>query len=149
VNRADPAGTDTVYNFPGLTIIYVPVVNMSDVPDRALLNNLRIDGLDSNNVQIRVRPYIAQEVDSVSVTTDHSLRRSHTDSIGGREIRLAPGSGARTQKHEFGHSLGAGDQYRGGGMPEVGGSSGTFLVLKGASWAVTLAHGQTGRLSMK
>jgi len=122
VNRRDPTGTDTVYNFPGLKIIYVPVANMSEVPDRALLNNFRIDGVDSHNVRIQVRAYIAREVDSVSVRTDHSLsdsnpdgaRRSHTDSIGGREIRLAPGSGARTQKHEFVHPLGGGDQYAGG-----------------------------------
>jgi RHS repeat-associated protein len=122
VNRGDPTGTDTVYNFPGLKIILVPIVNMSEIPDRELLNNLRVDGVDSNNVRIQVRAYISRERESVSVTTDRSLnnadptgaRRSHTDIIGGREIRLAPGSGARPQKHEFVHTLGGGDQYAGG-----------------------------------
>lgn len=122
VNGRDPDGTDTVYNFPGLKIIYVPIVNMSDVSDREILRNMRIDGVDSSRTRIEVRPYLAREIDSVSVRTDRSLRdtnpdgarRSHTDSIGGREISLAPGSGQKTQKHEFGHTLGAGDQYEGG-----------------------------------
>jgi RHS repeat-associated protein len=122
VDGRDPDGTDSVYNFPGLKIIYVPVVNMSEVSDKEILRNMRMDGVDSNHTRIEVRPYLSREIDSVSVRTDPSLkdtspdgaRRSHTDSIGGREILLAPGSGQRTQKHEFGHTLGAGDQYAGG-----------------------------------
>ncbi len=121
IDGRDPDGTDTVYNFPGLKIIYVPIVNRSDVPDREILRNMRIDGVDSSRIRIEVRPYLASEVDSVSVRTDPSLKdtnpdgkRSHTDGIGGRQIFLAPGSGQKAQKHEFGHTLGAGDQYGGG-----------------------------------
>ncbi|HYI39610.1 MAG TPA: RHS repeat-associated core domain-containing protein, partial [Allosphingosinicella sp.] len=122
VNRQDPTGLDTVYNFPGLKIIYVPVVNRSDVSDRKVLDSMRIDGTDSSGTRIQVRSVISREIDSISVRTDKSLtatnpdgaKRSHTDSIGGREISLAPGAGARTQKHEFAHTLRAGDQYKGG-----------------------------------
>lgn len=122
VNGRDPDGTDTVYNFPGLKIIYVPIVNMSDRPDAEILRNMRIDGVDSGHTRIEVRPVFAKQFDSVSVRTDRNLRdtnpdgarRSHTDSIGGREIVMAPGAGAKTEKHEFGHTLGAGDQYGGG-----------------------------------
>lgn len=73
-------------------------------------------------VPIALDSMLTGRFDSVVVVTDKSLkdtnpdggRRSHTDSIGGREVSLAPGSGLKTQKHEFGHTLGAGDQYGGG-----------------------------------
>jgi RHS repeat-associated protein len=142
INRRDPTGLDDVYNFPGLKIIYVPVVNMSDASDKQVINNMRIDGVDSSGTIVQVRSYIGSEIDSVSVRTDSSLnnanadgaRRSHTDSIGGREIRLAPGAGSKTQKHEFAHTLKAGDQYAGGVdatkqrvQRDVPGSQGTLM----------------------
>jgi RHS repeat-associated protein len=120
INNVDPSGNETIIHYPGIMIIQVPVVNNSEVPDDDVIRNGRSDGFDSTGLHIFIRPYLAREVDSVSVTTDHSLnnntedRRSRTDSIGGREIRLAPNTSPEGQRHEFLHPLGAGDQYRGG-----------------------------------
>jgi RHS repeat-associated protein len=123
INGRDPTGNDTVYNFPGEKVIVVPVNNQSGLPDKTVLDSFRISGVDSNGVKITVMAVIQKSgFDVVSVKTDPKLnnssldpsQRSHASNIGGREVTLARGSGPNVRKHENIHTLGGGDQYRGG-----------------------------------
>jgi len=83
-----------------------------------------MNGVDSKGVKITVMAVIQKSgFDVVTVTTNPKLdnssldprKRSQTSNIGGREVTLASGSGPNVRKHEFIHTMGGGDQYRGGG----------------------------------
>jgi RHS repeat-associated protein len=115
VNRSDPTGNDSVWVYPnGDIFIVVPVVNQSNLSDKTVLKGFEISGRTSDGNRVMVGAVIAKQVDSVSVKTDSSLKRSHADSIGGREISLKSSATEDTVRHEAAHSLGAGDQYKGG-----------------------------------
>ena len=122
VDGRDPTGKDTVVYLPGVKIIMVPVYNGSDVPNKTILDAYNINGVDSSGTVISVRAYFANQVDTVSIRTDPTLnensqdggRRSHNESLGGREIYLSKGANAAIVDHEVIHTIGGGDQYVGG-----------------------------------
>lgn len=122
MNAADPTGNDTVYNLPGMKVIVVRVVNQSHVPNKDVAKAFNIVGTDSSGTKVVVTSILEKAFDSVVITTDPKLNdsstsgalRSHTDSIGGRQITLSPTADGNVVRHEGGHTLGAGDQYKGG-----------------------------------
>lgn len=114
MNKVDPDGTDTVWVYPNKIIIVVPVFNDSHLPDSQVMKGFEISGKTSDGRVVVVGAVPETRFDTVSVTTDPSLKRSHTDTIGGRQISLRSTATEDTVRHEAGHTLGAGDQYKGG-----------------------------------
>ncbi len=111
VNRVDPSGLEYVYVYPNNILIVVPVVNQSNLSDATVLKAFEISGKTTDGKNVMVGAIPSKELNSVSVSTDPSIKRSQTDSVGGRTIKLTSSADKNTLKHEAGHSVGAKDQY--------------------------------------
>jgi uncharacterized protein RhaS with RHS repeats len=111
VNRVDPAGLEYVYVYPNSIFIVVPVVNQSNLSDATVLKAFEISGKTSDGKTVMVGAILSKELNSVSVSTDPSIKRSQIESVGGRAIKLTSSAGKNSLKHEAGHAVGAKDQY--------------------------------------
>lgn len=114
LNSRDPDGKEEVWVYPNKIIIAVPIVNNSHLPDATVIEGFKISGKTSDGITVITTAAIAKRFDTVSVSTDPKLQRSITDTIGGRNITLRSSAGKDTVRHEAGHALGGGDQYKGG-----------------------------------
>jgi RHS repeat-associated protein len=122
VDGKDPTGEATYYQYPNGTIVVVQIFdNHSQFSNSQIEAQApKYDGKtsDGHNLVVQFRP--GTGTDSVKINTNTKLDdtgsdRSHTDRINGRDVEVAPNAvGPITVGHELGHTLGAGDQYKGG-----------------------------------
>jgi RHS repeat-associated protein len=124
LDRTDPTGLATYDYFPDGTIVVTQEFNnhsqFSDSQIQA--QSVKYNGSTSDGHKLVVIFTPGTGKDSVNIATNGTLNdtsanasRSHTDKINGRNVEVAPNAvGAITVGHEMGHTLGAGDQYKGG-----------------------------------
>lgn len=120
----DPDGRADYYNFPNGVVVVI-----QHYDNNSQFSNAQIEGQASKfngptssgkNMVVLFRPGTGS--DAVKITTNQALsdapgsnNRSHADMINGRNVNIAPDAvGSITVGHEMGHTMGAGDQYRGG-----------------------------------
>jgi len=123
VNRTDPTGMQTVYLYSnGHVVITGTFANSSQFTDRQISSAANLlSGQSSDGTSLTVSMSPGSDPGTFQIRTDPSLsdtsggpNRSNIDGIGGRNVSLAPDTIPGMAGHEFGHGLGAGDQYQGG-----------------------------------
>lgn len=124
LNKRDPKGDATVYDYPGQSVIVQTYDNSSQIPDAQIdAQGANLSGTTSSGRKVFTVLAPGQDSDTAHIRTDSKLNdnsdnpldRSHTDQIGGRNVELAPNiRGPITVGHELGHVTGGGDQYVGG-----------------------------------
>ena len=121
----DPNGEATVYRYANKIIIVQTFKNNGTQFTNAQISEQAssFSGTTSGGVQVEVKFVQGNDSDAAIInsnpnlddTSENSNSRSHTNSIGGRLIELAPNAAsAKTAGHELGHVLWAGDQYKDG-----------------------------------
>ena len=105
--------------------------NLSGVGTNGKLTVTLVPGSDPTALQLKTNPNLQD------LNNPNPLTRSHTDKIGGRNIEIAPDALPGTPGHEIGHSLRAGDQYKGGidanGNPVPANVPGPLNIMRNAA----------------
>jgi hypothetical protein len=126
VNGVDPTGNATVYvDATGKQVLIIQKFDnktqFSDAEISAMGAGMSGTASDGTNVTTQLVPGTGTDTISLSTnaklddTSANGADRSHINSIGGREVQIAPNAaGPATAGHEIGHGIGAGDQYKGG-----------------------------------
>ncbi|WP_234349364.1 RHS repeat-associated core domain-containing protein, partial [Xanthomonas citri] len=120
----DPDGRAEYYNFPnGVTVVIQSYNNKSQFSNAQIeVQASKFNGPTSGGKNMVVLFRQGSGADTVNISTNNALsdapgsnNRSHVDKINGRNVEMAPDAvGSITVGHEMGHTLGAGDQYKGG-----------------------------------
>lgn len=147
LNRRDPSGKQEVYDYSnGTTVIVQYYQNQSHFTnDQISSQGANLSGTTSTGRQVftalvpgnQSNPITIKDGKGLDDTSSNGALRSHTDSIGGRNVTLAPNAqGPGTAGHEVGHTLGAGDQYKGGigadGKPVKADIAGPTNIMRNA-----------------
>ncbi len=124
LDKTDPTGLATYDFFPDGTIVVTQKFdNHSQFSDFQIMGEAaKFNGSTSDGHKLQVVFGPGSGKDAVKIQTNGKLNdtsatgpRSNTDSINGRNVEIAPNAvGPVTAGHEMGHTLGAGDQYKGG-----------------------------------
>lgn len=124
-NRMDPSGKQDVYIYPGTIVVHQRFKNdtngqfsNADIATEAE----RLSGTASDGTKVVVVASEDRRSPLVTISTNPSKdawgktgNTATTDKIGGSKIEMAPNEPSTANVgHEIGHSVGAGDQYRGG-----------------------------------
>ncbi|OHX25774.1 hypothetical protein BHL63_11775 [Xanthomonas alfalfae] len=120
----DPDGRAEYYNFPnGVMVVIQSYDNKSQFSNAQIeVQASKFNGPTSGGKNMVVLFRQGSGADTVKISTNNALsdapgsnNRSHVDKINGRNVEMAPDAvGSITVGHEMGHTLGAGDQYKGG-----------------------------------